>query len=233
MFGFLSSTTKDLIYAIGESNESEAQRLAQKIEDINSSYKGYTPLYTAASLPQISFVTLLIDHGADVNHPIKDGSTPLYVAAALGRKENTKKLISAGADLLLSERNDGDHPLTAAASQGHRSIIEILIDAGVDVDHPRRKDTTALMCACSAEKQGNLGTVELLLNAGANPSLRNADGSTAMYGAIIRKNYPVIQLLVNAGVDPNQPTYKDYSAFDLVKEFEDKLAEKMLQPAPK
>ena len=60
---------------------------------------GITALLDAASRGRDSTVSILIQHGADLNIQEKYGRTALYWAAGNGHNEVTTALIKAGADL--------------------------------------------------------------------------------------------------------------------------------------
>lgn len=80
---------------------------------------GITPLSWAAMKGDVESVTLLIDHGADLNKGNRDGSTPLHGAAFLGREEVAEILLERDADPLV--RNGG----------GERAIRSTYADWGI------------------------------------------------------------------------------------------------------
>ncbi len=62
---------------------------------------GSTMLSIAALMGHTEIVTVLLEHGADVNAKSRDGGTALHAAAFLGRAEATKLLLEKGADTTL------------------------------------------------------------------------------------------------------------------------------------
>lgn len=89
--------------------------------------------------------------------------------------------------------------LSAAAGMDDLAAVREMIARGVDVNS-RMDDTrqTPLMAAASGEM------VSLLLSAGADPRLVDAQGATALHYAVMKENaLDIIPLLTAAGTDVN------------------------------
>ncbi|MEJ8837339.1 ankyrin repeat domain-containing protein [Ramlibacter sp. AN1133] len=102
----------------------------------------------------------------------KDES-PLMLAALKGHKEIVRKLIARDADV----NKTGWTPLHYAATGGHVEIIQILLDEYAYIDAESPNKSTPLMMAA---KYGTPAAVKLLLEAGADPNLRNELGLSAI-----------------------------------------------------
>ena len=77
------------------------------------SYNGQTALYKAAWWGRDSIVSILIQHGADLNIQTNYGRTALYLSAGSGHNEVTTTLIEAGANLNI-QNNEGKTPIQVA-----------------------------------------------------------------------------------------------------------------------
>lgn len=73
-------------------------------------------------------VTLLIQHGADVNARDVNGETPLYFAVSTGSSEAVRTLLAAGANPNLATAK-GETPLDVAAKNGLDEIVGLLKSA--------------------------------------------------------------------------------------------------------
>jgi ankyrin repeat protein len=86
---------------------------------------GTTPLLWAVMGQDVVAVTLLLDHGADVNVTTTAGSTPLHKAAVLGNVALVRLLLARGA--YVNARNSGGQtPLTHALFKGHTEVVALL-----------------------------------------------------------------------------------------------------------
>ena len=104
----------------------------------------------------------------------KDES-PLMLAAIKGNLEAVKLLIARDADV----NKPGWTPLHYAASAGsprHTEIIALLLEHHAFIDATSPNGTTPLMMAAH---YGSEQAVQLLLNEGADPTMRNQLGLTA------------------------------------------------------
>lgn len=86
-----------------------------------------------------------------------------------------KVLLSAGVDPNATNRYS--NALSSAAYRGNCGVVALLLaQPGIKADAPDADGSTALMWAA---KHGDLDIVNLLVKAGANPSLKNNRGETA------------------------------------------------------
>ena len=98
---------------------------------------------------------------------------PLMFAALEGQLELARLLISRGADV----NKPGWAPLHYAATRGHLAIMNLLLEHHAYIDASSPNGTTPLMMAAF---YGTPSAVKLLLEAGADPLLKNEQSLTAV-----------------------------------------------------
>ena len=98
--------------------------------------------------------------------------TPLMMAALKGHQGVAQLLIERGADV----NKTGWAPLHYAATGGQVALIQLLLEHHAYIDAESPNGTTPLMMAA---QYGTLAAVKALLEAGADPTLKNQLGLTA------------------------------------------------------
>lgn len=122
-----------------------------------------------------AFAALLASRRVNVDARNAQDESPLMMAAIKGNVEAVKALIARDADV----NKTGWTPLHYAASAGspqHAVIIALLLENHAYIDAASPNGTTPLMMAAH---YGSAGAVQLLLEEGADPTLKNQLGLTA------------------------------------------------------
>lgn len=127
-----------------------------------------------------------------------EDSAFLY-AGAEGLDEILVATLAHGADVHSTNRFGGT-ALIPAAEHGHTSTVRILIEAGVPVNHINDPGWTALLEAVVyGDGSARYADVVMqLLAAGADPSIRDARGLTALQNAQNRGQHDIVALLTAA-----------------------------------
>ena len=175
----------------------------------NAAAAGYAALHTAVLRSDARLVRILLAHGADPDVRLTRGSrvprathwwvlpgslagaTPFLLAAKYADAGIMRILAEAGADPFLPLR-DGTTPLMLAA--GARW-------ANGEVDRHNRRVPPEVAEALHADEPRNLAATRLALGLGADVSLRNEAGDTALHSAVYKAWPAVMQLLVDHGGD--------------------------------
>jgi len=137
---------------------------------------------------QTGIVQLLLQHGSDPNGWITDRYTtnptdsPIYVAAKRGNRDILNLLKEHGVRVDAERPTDSSligTPLLCAIYYGELDTARRLIEFGADVNHPNRRQNTALLQAVLVPSDRQVEFVKLLLAHGANPDIANDQGVTA------------------------------------------------------
>ena len=135
---------------------------------------GLPGLYLAVREPSLKAADALIAWPkSNVEVRTAQDESPLMMAALKGHLELARKLIARDADV----NKTGWAPLHYAATNGHVAIISLLLEHHAYIDAESPNGTTPLMMAAH---YGSPEAVKLLLEAGADPTLRNRLGLTAI-----------------------------------------------------
>jgi ankyrin repeat protein len=132
----------------------------------------------------VALVQELIDRGGDVNAKDAIQDSAFLYAGAEGFNDVLRLTLAAGADVAGTNRYGGT-ALIPASEHGHVETVQILIRAGVPVNHVNNLGWTAMQEAILLNTGGprQQEVVRLLLEAGADPDLRDREGRTALQNA--------------------------------------------------
>lgn len=135
---------------------------------------GRTALHAAAEAGDADIVAILLIRGAEAD-PIDDiGRTPLLMSVANGHGEVTEILVASGADISWSD-DSGNSPASLALDSPSSRLEPLLTDDNINI--PVFKGSSMLHLASAA---GKINHVEVLLDSGADPTLFDTDGQTAL-----------------------------------------------------
>ena len=126
------------------------------------------PHQTAAFNGHLGVLTLLLDHGAPIDHQSQDHVrwTALSIACARGLVEVVALLLERGADPSIRD-NHASTPLIQACTAGHVEVVRCLLRHGLSpVNAVAGRCWTALTIA---SRMGCTEVVKLLLQSGADP----------------------------------------------------------------
>jgi ankyrin repeat protein len=171
---------------------------------------GMTPLAAAVMRDHVPSVKALIENGADIEQPALKGFKPLTLAIAEQKYETAKALMEEGSDVSSSSGDDGLTPLMIVAAQmtpaegamflpgstRPNDIAVGLIERKAAIDAQSKSGTTALMIAAS---HNNAPMIGLLMDAGADPDIKNSQGQTASDVAKLNDNQEAAQAILVLG----------------------------------
>jgi hypothetical protein len=166
---------EDFFTAIKRDDGKAVAALLQRGFDPNTrDPAGLHGLFLAAREPALKVADVLVAWPkTDVEWRSDKGETALMMACLRGHADLARKLVARGADV----NQTGWTPLHYAATGGHIPIMEMLLDNHAFIDAESPNGTTPLMMAAH---YGSVEAVKYLLEAGADPLMRNQLGLTAI-----------------------------------------------------
>lgn len=174
----IAGSFEDFFKAVELDNESAVVALALRGFDLNSqNEKGDSGLHVGLREGSIKVVSFLLTQRAvRVELHNRQGESPLMIAAIRGHLDLARQLIRRGAEV----NKPGWTPLHYAASRAEpdsADMVRLLLEHHAYIDAESPNKSTPLMLAAM---YGHSKLVPLLLEEGADPSLRNDQGLTAV-----------------------------------------------------
>jgi ankyrin repeat protein len=160
-----------------------------------------TPIHAAADAGHANIISLLIEHGADMeagSWVVNDG-TPLHRATLRGRLEVGQYLLDRGADINARNRIFFT-PLILAVFEGHVEFARMLLDRGADIN---TRDSTLCTPLMHAVFVGRVEFARMLLERGAVIDAESIIGRTALSYAAVRGYTQAVRLLLEHGANVN------------------------------
>ena len=158
----------------------------------------HTPMHAAVCAGHANILSLLIEHGSDMEAEVgEEGWTPLSRAAWDGRLEVGQFLLDRGANI--NVRDDGrDTPLILAVRREHVEFARMLLERGAVIDAKNSRDRTALHTAIEF---GCTQAVQLLLEHGADVNVRDKYGNTPSESASLCGYQEIAELMSAYGAE--------------------------------
>lgn len=166
---------EDFFMALEADNPIVIARLLERGFDPNTpTHQGVPALMAALKVPAPNVATLLVRH-PDLKVEVRNAQdeSPLMLAALRGYVDLCALLIERDADV----NKSGWAPLHYAATESHLAVIQLLLDQHAYIDAASPNGSTPLMMAAM---YGNASAVKMLLEAGADPTIKNDLGLTAI-----------------------------------------------------
>ncbi|HTN67155.1 MAG TPA: ankyrin repeat domain-containing protein [Burkholderiaceae bacterium] len=166
----------DFFKAIHFDDVGQVRALLQRGMDSNTaeSVRGETGLMVALREKAMKVFDLLLN-ARDINLEAraKNGDTALMIAAFTGNKPAVEALLAHEAEV----NQTGWTALHYAAATGNNEIVQLLLEQHAYIDAESPNKTTPIMMAA---RGGHILTVKLLLDEGADATLKNDLGMTAI-----------------------------------------------------
>lgn len=155
-----------------------------------------TALLLAATYDHVDVARVLVALGADPDALDDRHDTPWLVTGVTGSVAMVETLLPADPDLTIENRFGG-LSVIPASERGHVDYVRRVVRTPIDIDHVNRLGWTALLEAVILGDGGpaHQDVVRILLDAGADRSIPDADGVTALDHAERRGFEEIARLL--------------------------------------
>ena len=137
-----------------------------------------TALMKAVNHNDAEAVRKLIAQGANVDELEPNGDAPLVMAAYLGHNEIVRLLLEAGADVKAVDPGMKATALHAAAYAGRTEAAKLLVQHHIEID--KQGPYNGYTALHDAIWQNNVGVAQVLIDAGANLTLKSHSGETPL-----------------------------------------------------
>jgi ankyrin repeat protein len=158
---------------------------------------GATPLMLAAANGHMTLIERLLKQKRNLNKRDGDGATALIYAARLGQSGAIQSLLNAGADGNIADGH-GRTALMYAAANGYPRVVDMLLARHAAVNAKDKRGASALLLA--ARYSGDGAVIRSLLRSGADASIRDGSGQTALALAQARGYDEAAAILRESGI---------------------------------
>jgi uncharacterized protein len=205
-----------LIKSIHDNDFQKVKSLIEKGADVNSKDGyGHSALRNAADTGNLNLVKLLLLHGASTKPEANKGMTLLMAFAACGDIHEVD--LRRGLGEHINQKDDYYRSaIHYAAANGQSDMVKYLIGKGADANANAAGDLP-LVDACI---KGDLATVKILLEYGAEINAGGVQGMTALMQASANHRVEIVRLLIQKGADVNKKSVY-YSTLSFARKFGD------------
>jgi len=191
----------------------------------------WTPLHAAVSVGRQETVRVLLDYGADINHPDSLGKSPLHIASyySYDSEDLVQLLLDHGANLGASDDFGLNALHEASSSTFGKEAVGLLLDSGLDANGRSKERCNPLnrpgLCIYSdsegwtplhyAAYGGVVEAAQVLLDYDADINTPDEDHWTPLHLAAFKGHPQVVDTLLQRGANPHARTIEGHTPLEL------------------
>lgn len=191
------SLNREIFQVIRSGNTDRLESLLQQGANANARSGGYSALMTAALNGNANQMGILINHGALVNDPDKDGFTALWFSVPDYGK--VQLLLSHGADPGLRSKEGFTVLAKLANYSGTLNLFQLLLDNGADLLHSGPDNSLMYNAASSCDTS----LVGFLIRRGLSVNDTISVGDYPINSALNYRCFTIVKMLVDHGAKIN------------------------------
>ncbi len=166
-------------------------------------YFANTPLMLACLTGNIEIVTLLLEHGAEINIENNFGLTPFFIAIEQNNEELISLLLAHNVDIH-QENYHNTTSLMVASFFGNLNLVKYLIASGADIYHSNHAGDAL----CQASVTGKIDIIKYLFKLDKDYARQNTN---AFKAACVQGNIELVKFYIK-----NKFNYKEISSDALI-----------------
>ncbi|XP_005299909.1 ankyrin repeat and SOCS box protein 4 [Chrysemys picta bellii] len=179
---------------------------------INYKPNGKAAIHVACDVANVECLTILCNHGANVNCFSMSGHAPLHFCTTKASVPCAQQLIWRGANVNITTNNqDEETPLHTAVRFGIPELVAFYVDQGANVDAVNAHMETPLACAAywALRFKEQVYSMEhhlicrMLLDYKAEVNSRDEDFKSPLHKAAWNCDHVLMHVLLEAGAEAN------------------------------
>lgn len=196
--------------------------LLSKTKDVNTKYKGITPvlLFAAPTVTDPAIFKAYIDAGAMINDCDDQGLTPLMVIAGYNKNylPLLKLFMESGADINVQNKQGNTALIYAVKNRTDVNIVSFMLKQKADINISNRNRKTALHIAARYNTNERL-VKALAEEKGVQLEAKDKQANTPLLLAAYNENHLVAHVLLQIGANINAKNINNQNGLEIAAQY--------------